>query len=292
VLADIGRGLELVPGHFSSPNAVVVIARRLLAQAGRDLTGQSVYQASLPYGPQVTVILPPVAVRGPIIEVRRVGAGFGPDALTARGIMSADMLEVVRNAIASHRNIVVAGPVGSGVTTVLGAIADMIDETERLVTVEGVPDLRVSRQNVVCLGTGAVNGLGLGSLVQQAGRMRADRLVVDDVKGADALEVLTEVASRKPGNLIGVHVSPGMADPAHIRALMRLRTSAPQDVLDTLIAGSMHLLIELGQAEDGSRRVVRMAEVVDSKGAGVEVQDLFRFDGDFKPTGASASFGA
>lgn len=288
VVVDFGNGLEPVEAPFSSNDAVLTIARRLLAQAGRSPSNDPIQEASLPYGPHVTVVLPPVAVRGPIIEIRRMGRGLSLDELVRRGMLDAATQNIIEGALRARRNVIVAGPVGAGVTSLLGAIASKVDPSERLVTVEAVPDLAIDGPRSVALGTGEPHHrLGFGELTKQAARMRADRLVVDDVIGSDVLDVLNAVSARPSGNLLGVHLNGAARAEEALEAQVRLNSKGDANAVRELVRSTVHLIVQVDRAGNGQRRVTRVAEI----SGGGNTQELVLFDGQsFSTTGHRASF--
>src|SRR5262249_54157108 len=151
----------------------------------------------------VLVVQPPVAVRGPLVEIRRVAVGLSVHDLLERDSLSTEMLSVLRGAVASRKNIIVTGPVGCGVTTTLGALVGLCPSEERVVVVEAVPDLAVDREHVVSLATGgATSNVNIRQLVEQGSRLRSDRFVVDDVRGGEAFDVLGAIAARPGGSVV------------------------------------------------------------------------------------------
>ena len=295
IVADMGDGFEPVAGSFSSSDAVLHIARRLIAQTGQSLDPSvSVHEGSLPYGPHVVVILPPVAVRGPIIQIR-MSAPADPGELIARAMASPEMLELMKKAVRAKRNVVVTGAVGAGVTSVVSALANMVGREERVMTVEDVPDLAIDRQRVLSLTVGSARGhMTMREVLRQANRLRCDRLVIDGARGSEVIDVLTTLAARGEGCLAGVHVS-GTADSAvdQLRTLAHLDNHASDAVLTRLIASSMHLLVHVERAEDGECRITQITEIKGARGTGdtasLSMQDLFTYDNGFEATG-SASF--
>lgn len=286
VLADRGQGLEASGGSFSSASALVTVCRRLVAQAGEILEDHRLmHEVTLPYGPHVSIVLPPIAVRGPIVEIRRTAPGSSADELASSGVMSAAMLDVLTRAVEARRNIAVVGTTGSGVTTVLGALASLGDPQERIVSVEEVPDLSIDKEHVISLSTGGPgSGLRLSDIVRQAGRMRADRLVVDDVSGADAFDVLTAVAARGDGNFVGLHCATNEDAVGTIQMLARLTSRADEDALAELIARAVHVVVQVAATPDG-RRVVGVLEVSGADGGSVQTSSLFVYDGGFSASG-------
>lgn len=282
IVADFGRGLEPVRGGFSSVDAVITVARRLIGQAGERVDPtRAIYETALPYGPHVTVVLPPVAVRGPVIEIRRMGRTPTAETLVELGWMNEDMLEMLREAVRGRRNVMVAGAVGAGVTTLLGALAGLTEEHERIVTVEDVPDLNIDREHVIGLGASSANGkMNFRAVLNQASKLRADRLVVDDVRGEEAWDVLATIAARRPGNFIGLHAAQGSDAVSHVRRLVRL-SGRPVEGFSDLLAQSVGLLVQVECGPDGARRVTRISEVVGTRDDDVQTQDLFVYDGQF-----------
>ncbi len=280
IVADFGSGLQEAPGSFSSSDALLTIARRLVAQAGHNLEpNKPILEVTLPYGPRVTVVQPPIAVRGPIIEIRRTATVTSLAQLVQQTVLSQPMADLLGRAVGARRNIVVAGPSGAGVTTVLGALLALTPENDRIVTVEDVPDLAVQRKHVVSLAAGAgSNGVTFRDVVVQAGRMRADWLVVDDVRGPEAQDVLRLLAARRPGNLVGVHAAGSGAALAHLGLLSRLGGPVSDEALQELLAASVHLVVQVDRIEGNHRRIVGITELT-SKGRGFESKELFSFNG-------------
>jgi pilus assembly protein CpaF len=281
-LADLGGGLQPIDGRFSSPAAAMTVARRLLGQAG-ELADPSapVLEATLPHGPHVTVVQPPVAVHGPIIEIRRMGPGPSLADLVNLGALSDEMHDVLAQAVAAERHIVVLGPAASGVTSMVGALASLAPAHQRLLVVEAVPDLSIPHDHVVHMAAGRSGRVALRQVIQQASALRSDRLVIDDLRGAEVLDALTALAARPGGGILGVHTAAPGGPIQALHALARLERDVPDSSLHTLIAGAAHLIVQLGRTEDGRRRVVALSEVVPSP-SGTKARGLFVYDGGFR----------
>jgi pilus assembly protein CpaF len=292
VLADHGAGLKPTGLVFSSSAQLTTIALRLIAQAGGEVTGRDpMIRVTLPYGPQVTVVLPPVAVRGPIIEIRRMAPNVSADDLVDMGMMNNEMLELLRTAVQARRNIIVVGPAGSGVTSVLGATAGFIDNSQRIVTVEEVPDLPIDRDHVISLACGnRTGGPRLGEVVRQAAQLRSDRLVIDDVRGGELFDVFSVLSARRPGNLVGVHAETEQAL-SHLPALVRRGSALSQEDAAQLTSQVVHLLVALDVDTEGKGRVSRIVEMNVRAGERT-VKDLWAFeDGKFASKGAPSFSG-
>jgi len=292
IVVDRGEGLEPTEGVFTSAGAVVTVARRLVAQGGSVLEpGRFIHHTALPYGPHVTVVLPPIAIRGPIIEIRRMAESPGAAAMVGRGVLNQEILDLVRDAISARRTTAVLGPVGAGVTTLVGALTSLFAEQDRIVTAEDVPDLAIGREGVVSLGTGGANsGVRLCDVVRQAGLMRADRIVVDDLRGTDACDVFSELAARPGGDLVGMH-GQGPAGLELVRQA-RLGSRGGNGAAAELVARAVQLVLEVERDEEGAHRVVRVTEITGSEDGEISAQELYVYDGDFSSTGVQASFQA
>lgn len=202
ILVDKGEGLARLQSGFSSPRALERIARRLAAQAGRELGASQALHGRLSFGPRLTILQAPLVARGPVIELR-VGVARSLNDLAEAGWMSADAATHLAKAVAECRNIVVAGPRGSGVTEILSALANELSKDERIVAVEAVPDLEIDRTRLVSLASSDA-GMSLSEAIEQGARLRADRLVINDLSGAHTMVALSTLLGREPGHLLGV----------------------------------------------------------------------------------------
>ncbi|MCA9580454.1 MAG: Flp pilus assembly complex ATPase component TadA [Myxococcales bacterium] len=288
VMVDHGEGLRSTDLFFSSGQALRTIALRLVTQGGgHPRTEESVYEGTLPYGPKFTVILPPVAVRGPVIEIRRVSGAPSADDLVAEGMLNTEMVELLHRAILARRNILVFGPIGSGVTTVLGAVAGLIDQSQRIITVEDSPDLHLEHDHVISLAVGSrLGGASLANLVKQATTLRGDRLIVDDIRGPGLATILHEIVARPPGNLLGIHGQGG----APLEWLCSVaQGGATEGSPSELVAQAVHVLIEMGR--DGDQTFVeRISEVKPTKDGSPKASALFAYEKGAFATKGSPSF--
>lgn len=203
VFIDKGEGLEAAPLKFSSEGALRRVARRLAAQSGQTLEAQPVLHGRLSFGPRLTIMQPPLVMKGPVIELH-IRSSKSLEQLAEEGWMSTDAATYLAKAVAECRNIVVAGPRGSGVTEVMSALARELPEAENAVAIEAVPDLDIDRTRVVSL-TAADSGVSLGTAIEHGTRLHAEHLVINDLAGADTTTALAAVLGREPGHLLGVH---------------------------------------------------------------------------------------
>jgi len=202
VFVDKGDGLEATSLKFSSDGAWRRVARRLAAQSGQSLDARSVIHGRLSFGPRLTIMQPPLVMKGPVVELC-VHSSMSLEQLADEGWMSTDASTYLAKAVAECRNIVVAGPLGSGVTELLSALARELPETKSTVVIEAVPELDIDRDRVVSL-TAADSGLSLGEAIEHGTRLHAEHLVINDLTGADTMKALAAVLGREPGHLLGV----------------------------------------------------------------------------------------
>jgi pilus assembly protein CpaF len=287
VMVDFGNGLEEADAAFSDVTMLTTIARRLLAQGGKELDpARPMHQVALPYGPHLTLLLPPVAVRGPVLEIRRIHKGRSMDDLVARGVLGPEMRDLLEKAVARRRKVLVVGPSSAGVTTVLGALAQLTEDRERLVTAEAVPDLAIDRPGTIALASSRMDGkVTLGDVIHQASQLRSDRLIIDDVAGPELLDALTCLASRQAGDLVGVHAGHERDCLAPLRLLLALGGGPSAEVADRLLARAVDLVVEVARLEEG-HRVVAIHEIRADAGGQPRTAALFTYDGAFNAVDA------
>jgi pilus assembly protein CpaF len=248
---------------------------RILAPLGRRVDELSpMVDARLADGSRVNVVIPPLAIDGPLVSIRRFGARRpGPDELVARGTLTAAQRAALEAAIEGRRSVLVSGGTGSGKTTLLNALSSFIDPGERVVTIEDAAELRLQQPHVVRLESrpAGVEGRGevtIRDLLRNALRMRPDRIVIGEVRGAEALDLLTALNTGHDGALSTVHAN----SPAD--ALGRLETLAlmagvglPHAAIAEQVQRGIDLVVHLERRADGARVVTEIAEVVRAAGS-------------------------
>ncbi len=255
---------------------------RILAPLGRRVDeAEPLVDARLPDGSRVNVIIPPLALDGPVLTIRRFRRrGFSPEELVARGTLTAPLADFLRRGVLARANLLVSGGTGSGKTTTLNALSRFIPDGERIVTIEDAAELRLQQRHVVRLEARPANVEGRGEvtirrLVRNALRMRPDRIVVGEVRGAEALDMLAAMSSGHDGGLSTVHA--GSAE----EALRRLETLAlmadvalPLAAVREQVAGAIDLVVHQRREREGERRVIAVAEVVRVAG-GVGAREIY-----------------
>jgi pilus assembly protein CpaF len=248
---------------------------RILAPLGRRVDELSpMVDARLVDGSRVNVVIPPLAIDGPLVSIRRFGANRpGPDELVARGTLTATQRRSLERAVAGRRSILISGGTGSGKTTLLNALSSLIAPGERVVTIEDAAELRLQQPHVVRLESrpAGVEGRGevtIRDLLRNALRMRPDRIVIGEVRGPEALDLLTALNTGHDGALSTVHAN----SPAD--ALNRLETLAlmagvglPHAAIAEQVQRGIDLVVHMERRRDGSRVLGEIAEVVRAAGS-------------------------
>jgi pilus assembly protein CpaF len=274
VYIERGGRIEATDVAFADEEELRNAIERILAPLGRRVDELSpMVDARLADGSRVNVVIPPLAIDGPLVSIRRFGARRpGPDELVALGTLTAAQRRSLEAAVAGRRSILVSGGTGSGKTTLLNALSSFIDLGERVVTIEDAAELRLQQPHVVRLESrpAGVEGRGevsIRDLLRNALRMRPDRIVIGEVRGPEALDLLTALNTGHDGALSTVHAN----SPAD--ALGRLETLAlmagvglPHAAVAEQVQRGIDLVVHLERRADGARVVTEVAEVVRAAG--------------------------
>jgi pilus assembly protein CpaF len=277
--------LEATTVAFADDAELLHAIERILAPLGRRVDeAEPLCDARLPDGSRVNVVIPPLALDGASLTIRRFRRRvLGPDDLVELGTWSPPLRDLLRSAVRARCNILVSGGTGSGKTTTLGALSAFVGAHERIVTIEDVAELRLAQPHVIRLEArpASVEGRGevtIRALVRNALRMRPDRIVVGEVRGAEALDMLSAMGTGHDGSLCTAHAG------SPEEALRRVETLAlmsdvglPHAAIREQVAGALDLVVHQSRMPDGSRRVVSVAEVVRVAGGvgGVGIRELF-----------------
>lgn len=294
---------------FENENQILRIIDRIILPLGRRIDADTpTVDARLPDGSRVNAVIPPVAIDGPSITIRK----FQKDKLTIKqlidlGSLTKAMADFIRACVISRLNIVVSGGTGSGKTTLLNVLSHFIPEDERIVTIEDAAELRLHQDNLVRLETKPPNLEGknavmIRDLVRNALRMRPDRIIVGEVRGPEALDMLQAMNTGHDGSLTTLHAN------SPRDALSRLETMTlmagmdlPVRVIREQISSAVDLIIQLSRLNDGSRKITSIAEIAGMEGDTVVMTDIFKFKqtsidadgnvlGELRPTGIRPFF--
>jgi len=278
--------LEKTNVTFKDNKHLMHIIDKIVSAVGRRIDESSpMVDARLADGSRVNVVIPPLAVDGPILSIRKFGSTpLGAEDLLRFGALTAPMLEVLQGAVKARLNIVVSGGTGSGKTTLLNVLSGFISPKERIVTIEDSAELQMKQEHVVRLETRPPNVEGNGAIRQRelvinALRMRPDRIVLGEVRGEETLDMLQAMNTGHDGSITTIHSNTPRD------ALARLETMAmmgevrlPEKAIKAQIASAVHLIIQTSRMSDGSRRVTHITELTGSSGDMISMSDIFLFE--------------
>jgi len=278
--------LELTDILFRDDRHLMQIIERIVSTVGRRIDESSpMVDARLRDGSRVNAIIPPLAIDGPSLSIRRFRTGrVGAEDMVGRETMTQPMLEFLRAAVACRLNVIVSGGTGAGKTTLLNVLSGFISNLERIVTIEDAAELMMKQRHVVRLETRPPNIEGKGAvrqrdLVVNALRMRPDRIIVGEVRSDEALDMLQAMNTGHDGSLTTIHANSARD------ALYRLDTmvamanlNLPERAVRQQIASAVHLVIQVTRLSDGTRKVTAITEVTGMEGEMISTQDIFVFD--------------
>jgi pilus assembly protein CpaF len=278
--------LELTDIFFKDDRHLMQIIERIVSTVGRRIDESSpMVDARLRDGSRVNAIIPPLAIDGPSLSIRRFRTGrLGAQDFVDRESMTQPMLDFLQAAVACRLNIIVSGGTGAGKTTLLNVLSSFISNVERIVTIEDAAELMMRQRHVVRLETRPPNIEGKGAvrqrdLVVNALRMRPDRIIVGEVRSDEALDMLQAMNTGHDGGLTTIHANSSRD------ALYRLDTmvamanlNIPERAVRQQIASALNLIIQVTRLSDGTRKVTAVTEVTGMEGDLVSLQDIFVFD--------------
>jgi pilus assembly protein CpaF len=299
----------LSPVTFSSEQQMMNIIERIVTPLGRRVDEKTPYvDARLADGSRVHIIIPPLALRGPTITIRKFPKKrIGAKDLIAWGSMTEEIADFLRTCVEARLNIVVSGGTGSGKTTLLNTLSNFIPSSERIITVEDAAELQLQQEHVVRLETRPKNIEGEGEvsirdLIKCCLRMRPDRVVVGECRGGEALDMLQAMNTGHDGSITTLHSNSPRDCIARLETLVMMSgVSMPLKAIREQIASAVHLIIQQTRTNDGSRKVTYITEVSGIQGDVVSLQDIFVFKqegldkkrkivGRFVPTGFIPKF--
>jgi pilus assembly protein CpaF len=278
--------LEETDVRFRDTDHLLRIIQRIAARVGRHVDEASpMVDARLPDGSRVNATLPPVSLDGPALSIRRFGRRRLRRAdLLRLGMMSQEMVAFLELAVQLRKNILISGGTGAGKTTFLGAVTEAIPHTERIVTIEDAAELILDQKHLVRLETRPPNTEGRGKittreLVVNSLRMRPDRIIVGEVRGPEALDMLQAMNTGHDGSLTTVHANSPRDALARLETMVLMAgVDLPSRSIREQIVSALALIVHVRRYEDGVRRVASIAEIVGLEGLTPLTQDIFRFD--------------
>jgi pilus assembly protein CpaF len=294
--------------QFSSDKSVSAVIDRIITPLGRRIDESSpIVDARLKDGSRVNAIIPPLALKGPTVTIRKFPKHMIEfnDLLDSR-VLDKPMLDFLQTCVETRKNIVVSGGTGSGKTTLLNVLSRFIPETDRVVTIEDAAELKLVQPNLVSLESRPPNLDGKGEipirdLVRNALRMRPDRIVVGECRGGEALDMLQAMNTGHDGSLTTLHANSPRDALSRLEVLVLMAgMDLPITAIREQVSSAVDIILQQQRFACGSRKITRITEVVGMESGIVQLQDIFRFDqqragdqqvsGRFVATGAVPSF--
>ena len=281
------RGLlELTSVTFRDDQHLLRIIDKIVSQVGRRVDESTpMVDARLLDGSRVNAIIPPLAVDGPLMSIRRFSQDkLMPSDLVAKKALTPGMMELLEAAVKAKMNIIIAGGTGAGKTTLLNALSAFIAPNERIVTIEDAAELQLKQPHVVRLETRPANLEGNGAIRQRellmnSLRMRPDRIVVGEVRGPEALDMLQAMNTGHDGSLTTIHANTPRDGVSRLEVMVSLANANMQLLsIRQQIAAAVHIFVQAVRMSDGSRRVTSITEVTGMEGDIVTLQDIFVFE--------------
>jgi pilus assembly protein CpaF len=301
--------LEPTPIQFRDDQHLMTIIDRIVSAVGRRVDESSpMVDARLPDGSRVNAIIPPLAIDGPSLSIRR----FGRDRLKAEDLvrnrtLTSPMLELLKGCIQSRLNMLISGGTGAGKTTLLNMLSQFISDRERIITIEDAAELQLHQRHVVRLETRPPNIEGQGAIRQRqlvinALRMRPDRILVGEVRGEEALDMLQAMNTGHEGSLTTIHANTPRDALSRMETMVAMANlNLPESAIRHQITSAIDVIAQVSRLSDGTRKVVSIAEVTGMEGEIITMQDIFVFQkkgigpngqvlGEFMPTGIRPKF--
>ena len=309
VVVERNGRLERTSVQFKDNAHLLRIIEKIVSRVGRRVDESSpMVDARLTDGSRVNAIIPPLAVDGPLLSIRRFGrAPLTPEKLVANHSATAEMMELLKGCVRARLNIIISGGTGSGKTTLLNALSSYIPETERIVTIEDAAELQLSQWHVARLETRPPNVEGKGAIRQRelvinALRMRPDRIVVGETRGEEAIDMLQAMNTGHDGSLTTIHANTPRDSIGRLEVMVGMaNANMGMRAIRQQIASAVDLFVQVSRMSDGTRRITHITECVGMEGDQVTSQDVFNFIktgisqdgrviGRFQPTGVRPRF--
>lgn len=270
---------------FIDEEQLIQIAKRIAARVGRRVDDSSpTCDARLPDGSRVNIVIPPIAIDGTSISIRKFKKNsLSFDSLVDFGAMSQEMAKLLMIAARCRLNILISGGTGSGKTTMLNALSQFISEKERIVSIEDAAELKLQQPHVVRLETRTSGIEGTGAIDQRdlvinSLRMRPDRIIVGECRGGEAFEMLQAMNTGHDGSMSTLHANTPRDALARVEAMVMMATNnLPLEAIRRNIVSAVDLVIQISRLHDGSRKVMSISEVVGLEGQSVVLEEIFRF---------------
>ena len=309
IYIERGGKLERTNIEFKDSEHLMRVIERIVSSVGRRIDESSpMVDARLKDGSRVNAIIPPLALDGPVLSIRRFGANpLRMDKLIEKEALTPDMAQLFEMCVHARLNVLISGGTGAGKTTLLNALSAYIPMEQRIVTIEDSAELQMQQPHVVRLETRPPNIEGKGEvtqrdLVKNALRMRPDRIVIGEVRGAEAIDMLQAMNTGHDGSLTTIHANTARDALARLETMIQMTGMRLSDrAMRQQIASALNLVIQVARLSDGTRRITAISEITGMEGETITMQDVFIYErkgvekggrviGRFRPTGVRPRF--
>ncbi len=271
---------------FINEEQLLGIAKRIAAQVGRRVDeSQPMCDARLPDGSRVNIAIPPIALDGTAISIRKFGrSSIGLEQLINFGALSPEMAQVLMIASTCRLNILISGGTGSGKTTLLNALSQHISEAERIITIEDAAELRLQQPHVVRMetrhaGIESTGAVDQRDLVINSLRMRPDRIIIGECRGPEAFEMLQAMNTGHDGSMSTLHANTPRDALGRVESMVMMAApNLPLDAIRRNIASAVNLVIQVSRLHDGSRKIMSISEVMGVEGENIVLEEIFKFE--------------
>jgi pilus assembly protein CpaF len=284
VFVEKGGLLQRVDTTFRDDRHLLQIIDRIVSRVGRRVDESSpMVDARLPDGSRVNAIIPPLALDGPSLSIRRFGTGpLAANQLVQLKSVSPEMMEVLSSAVKARISIIIAGGTGAGKTTFLNILSQYIPRNERLVTIEDAAELRLAQENIVRLETRPPNIEGLGAVKQRqllinCLRMRPDRIIMGEVRGEEAFDMLQAMNTGHEGSMTTIHANTPRDAISRLESMVAMGMSIPEKSVRQQIASAITIIVQATRMSDGTRKVTSVAEITGMEENVISMQEIFNF---------------
>jgi pilus assembly protein CpaF len=286
VFIEKGGLLTRADASFRDDRHLLQIIDRIVSRVGRRVDESSpMVDARLPDGSRVNAIIPPLALDGPSMSIRRFGTGpLAANQLVKLNSISAEMMEVLSAAVKARISIVISGGTGSGKTTLLNIMSQYIPNNERLVTIEDAAELRLAQENIVRLETRPPNIEGQGAIRQRqllinSLRMRPDRIIMGEIRGEEAFDMLQAMNTGHEGSMTTIHANTPRDAIARLESMVAMgNMNLPEKSVRQQIAAAISIVVQANRMSDGSRKVTSVSEITGMEENVISMQEIFSFE--------------
>jgi pilus assembly protein CpaF len=278
--------LQLTDIRFRDDKHLIHTIQRMVARVGRRIDESSpMCDARLPDGSRVNAVIPPLALDGPALSIRRFGAKpLMAQDLVKNAACSPDMMKYLELAVRAKCTVLIAGGTGAGKTTLLNCLSSFIPAGERIITVEDAAELRLNQPHIVRLESRPPNLEGKGEvairdLVRNALRMRPDRIVVGEVRGAEVLDMLQAMNTGHDGSLATIHANSAEDAVSRLMTMLGMAgTVFSEETMATMISRAIHVVVHVSRMQDGRRRITGISEIIGQTGSVIQMHPVFAFE--------------